>query len=118
MTNDELNRAIAEKVMGWRARGNAWWIDEKQPTRYTVWNDGSHPAMEGMWNPCGKWEHFGLVLGRVWELERYVNLELMGFKGGKLWALWRNAKRKGGEAEGTNPLEVACRAILEAWGDD
>lgn len=111
--NDEVNNKIAECIMGWTwvagQDGEGRWIDDAG--RLTIY--GTHAALV-RWNPSGTWAHLGEVLGRLWEVKKYLYLNLIGFKDGAIWGL-----AHGGESEGIDgvdhPCEVACMAILEAW---
>lgn len=116
MTNDEVNRKIAEQVMGWHLDDEGFWrnaagrpqmssgdVENYPPLRYTDW-----PT----WNPCGNWAHFGLVLGRVCAENHAVDIAISEHQG--VWSAWLVGADE--HTAGT-PLEAACRAILEAWGD-
>ena len=77
MTDDELNRAVAEEVMGWR-RETVWQDD---PRQFDVWieDDGTYYGKrrrvdsEDWWSPATRWDHAGTVLEKMrrkgWGLE-------------------------------------------------
>jgi hypothetical protein len=113
MDANEINRQVAERVMGWRLSGGGnLWRDKKG-----VFHFASGDNMDGIgayedWNPAGNWAHFGMVLGRIMETRQYFYVSFEHTA-----AQWRSWVDQGITRSGETPLEAACRAILEAWDD-
>lgn len=117
MTNDELNQAIAEKVMGWREEHGFWYCGDAMTGR-----TADAELVASYWNPCWNWAHFGLVLERI-TLDGNTNwLQMELSEVGT--SIGIAPKYRGLHRHGFSPCEsradllrAACAAILEAWGD-
>lgn len=110
----ELDRKIAEQVMGWTVTKYGFWAD----TMFMPKEPPADWACEGAenWEPTENWAHFGLVLGRVTESMQHLGLSFINEEYDKrAWCNWR-AGYTGIMRNGHTVLEAACRAILEAWG--
>jgi len=111
--NDEMNGKIARDIMGWVLDDNGYWHDGEM--RVFVAPDTRAANLDSAefdaWNPSGNWAHFGLVLGRMWEKFGKVDVTVEKYASGEGVV----AFCLDGEANGEEPLEAACRAILEAW---
>lgn len=113
MDANEINRAVAEKVMGWHLaqtatiKGDVWITGDGQLTGFH-----RNTRSSCYWNPYGKWAHFGLVLERVIEHNGFIDIAISQRQG-----VWSGFVKLDWTHEGTagNPLEAACLAILEAW---
>ncbi len=107
MDAKELNKQIAEKVMGWElsvAYPGYWFRGTER-----VYVCGTRACLE-TWNPGGNWAHFGLVLERVHAVRGYTEIVLdtdhVAVAVGDKSAYCGLAG---------NVLAAACAAILEAW---
>ena len=117
-TDTKLDYRIAMEVMGWHLDDAGFWRDVAGKPKMSSGDVENYPDLRytdwPTWSPTTKWPDFGLVLERVWDTRRNIRLEIIGFAAGTLWALYGQGTHRG-EAEGTEPLEAACRAILEAF---
>jgi hypothetical protein len=129
MNAEELNRAIAERVMGWHVGKYDALVAEDGLPEDGHWFMLQEPSetfeYEGArrWNPCQNWAHFGIVLGRIAldENTNWLQLELSEVG----TSIWIAPKYKGLSRHGFSSCEsrddflrAACAVILEAWGDD
>lgn len=76
MSDDQIIREVAEKVMGWKihARNTAHWTDAEK------WNDCDYTfrASVNDWNPLNSWAEAGRVIERMRELGWMLQLETFG----------------------------------------
>ncbi len=108
MTKEELNRAMAG-IMGWTLAEHGRWLDGDTPTIY-------HAENGVVWNPCGNWEHFGLVLERVYSIWRMMRIELC-LDAARVFRMDWSDKGFASDERDMGVLWNACIAILEAWGE-
>lgn len=103
MDTNELNKAMAQ-LMKWRPLTSGAYL----------WNDD-------LFSPAEQGDHFGVVLEWLIKQKPYLSLCLEKGLDGKaylcIFTTGSGYKQVTVEQWGDGPLEAACRAILEAWGD-
>lgn len=103
METNELNNAMAQ-LMKWRPLISGGYL----------WNDD-------YFSPTERGNHFGVVLEWLIEQKPYLSLCLEQGLNDKaylcIFTTGSGYKQVTVEQWGDGPLEAACRAILEAWGD-
>lgn len=112
MTNEEINRLIAKKVMGW------WEFRYKPsslqaPTYIPLWQDSTNHTIMPVkdWNPTSRIDHAWIVLEKfpAWVVEKLPDETYQ-------CAIWKNRQHQGGSIDAiadTAPLSI-CLAALEA----
>ena len=123
MEINDLNAAIAERVMGWTdICGSGVYTDSScHFTKFSVAEPtgalGSHWQEFVKWNPCEDWGHFGLVLRRIWEQNWGVMLRAHKDPSYDVMIEFNEAGdyADSGNCMEDGPLVGLCAAILDIW---
>jgi len=119
--NTELDDRIAREIMGWTLSNHRWWDSKGN----CVFAADEEWAIRDWWNPSKRWDHLGLVLGKLAEGSPRLRLEIFRSLGtdtigafvpaGHTIEVYLNGCD--GCSNGEDLCAVVCSAILEAWGD-
>jgi len=129
METNELDGKIARKIMGWHIDDEGFWRDVAGQPKMSTGDVENNPELRytdwPTWSPSGdseeSWRQFGMVLRQAMAVNPYLSLCLETGLDGKSYlgivTTGSGYKQVTVEQWGDGPLEAACRAILEAWGD-
>jgi len=107
MTNAEINKAIAERVMGWKTKK-----DYVGLLNYKLNESGSKGIWVGNWNPTNRIDHAWMVVEKIKELGWWLSLDHYPHDNKWHCEFFNSFKMRRAEAD-TAQMAI-CLAALEA----
>ena len=121
MTDEQIIREVAERVMGWTWHANSVWVNHPDADSRTdangAWERDNQYAAGRHWNPLSSWADARMVVERMRELRLELTLHGMGPDGFYAWFMPLHSSRTGPVAKESTAPRAITMAALQAVGE-